>query len=153
LLEGAGVGFPGSHVTKKRVLNMQNVRDASMRVSIALPNGESVSEGTTSIDVGLGHAADGVEFLLSTPALTTSQISDGKTIKVDVAWSASANLSSPEDYISAAITLTGAGGAGCAAKEFRFRIPSTAKRYLFLRATGSAAGNANVASATLEALF
>ena len=94
-----------------------------------------------------------MEFLLSTPALSTTQIPDGKTIKVDVAWSDHADLSDPENYIGAALTLTGAGGVGCAAKEFRFCIPSTAKRYLFLRATGSASGDASASSATCEALF
>ena len=48
---------------------------------------------------------------------------------------------------------TGAGGAGCAAATYRMKPPTNVKRYVGLKATGSASGDATTASATLEVLF
>ena len=75
-------------------------------------------------------------------------------MKYDIVWADSADLqTNPVTYITSAIVQTGAGGAGAAGQTFRFRLPSTAKRYVGFKATNSAAGNASGANATLEVLL
>jgi hypothetical protein len=74
------------------------------------------------------------EFLLTAPAMTTAQMPDAKTMKYDILYSVNADLSAPTTYITAAITQTGAGGVGCAAATFRFRLPSDALRYVGFKA-------------------
>ncbi|MEI8196167.1 MAG: hypothetical protein WCI73_09690 [Phycisphaerae bacterium] len=141
---------------------MKELRDAILKLTLALPNGAANATTSPAIDTGAssgGNTAlsgqDGLtEYLLSVPALTTTQQPDAKTLKYDIIWADNAALTTnPVTYIAAAITQTGAGGAGAAAATFRFRLPSTAKRYVGFKATGSASGDSSAASATLEALF
>jgi hypothetical protein len=137
--------------------NTHNLRDAALKLTRALPNGAATVTAATAIDTGqttnIG-SQDGVsEYLLTAPAMTTAQMPDAKTMKYDILFSANADLSAPTVYITSAITQTGAGGVGCAAATFRFRLPSDALRYVGFRATGSAAGDATGASATLEVLI
>jgi hypothetical protein len=134
---------------------MLNMRDALMKVTRALPNGgANVTSG--SIDLGQGTNGEFVtptEFLLSAPAMATGVMGDGKTMKYDILMSDSSDLSGPTTLIVSAITQTGAGGAGCAAADYRFRLPSNVKRYIGVKATGSTTGDATGSSCTLEALF
>lgn len=134
---------------------MLNMRDALLKVTRALPNG-AANVTSTSIDLGQGSNGEFVtltEFLLSAPAMATGVMGDGKTMKYDILMSDSSDLSGPTTLIAAAITQTGAGGAGCAATDYRFRLPSNVKRYLGVKVTGSASGDATGSSCTLEALL
>lgn len=143
---------------------MKELRDASLKLTRALPNGAATVTTSPAIDTGLNAGATGagvlgsqpgsVEFLLTAPALTTGELGDTNTMKYDIVHADSSDLgTNPTTYITAAITQTGAGGAGAAAQTFRFRLPTTAKRYVGFKATNSAAGNASGKSATLECLL
>jgi hypothetical protein len=142
---------------------MQELRDASLKVTRALPNG-AATVTSVSIDTGLNAGAIGAgvlgnqaiegEYELTAPALATGQLGDAATMKYNIVTADSADLqTNPVTYITAAITQTGAGGAGAAGQVFRFRLPTTAKRYVGFTATNSAAGNASAASAFLELLL
>jgi hypothetical protein len=135
---------------------MQMMRDASVKITKALPNGSYV--GTSAgLDIGktsaLGDKSQDVEFLLSAPALTAAEAPDGRTLTYAIKWSENADLSAPTTYMPAAIIQTGAGGAGAAAATFTFRVPSTAGRYLFLTITGNGEGDASGSAAAVEMLF
>lgn len=133
------------------------LKDAAVKKTWALPNGAATTYATPGID--LGHTTAGklladCEFLLSAPALNTTQLPDAKTMIYSILLDTVDPIdgSSVVKYASV-ITQTGAGGAGAAAATYRFRLPSDATRILGARAVGSASGDATGASATLEALF
>jgi hypothetical protein len=134
----------------------RNLKDAALKLTRALPNGAASVTTATAIDLGqstsLGAAPTEAEFLLTAPALTTTELPDTVTMKYDVIMSDNSDLSSPVTLYATVITQTGAGAAGAAAATFRFDIPSDAKRYLGFKATNSGAGNASGKSATLEVL-
>jgi hypothetical protein len=135
---------------------MQALKDALAKVTRALP-ASNTNVTSTSIDTGkttaLGTVPDNLELLLSAPALTTGQLADAATMKYDILHSDNADMSSPSTYITAAITQTGAGGAGAAAATFNVRPPSTGKRYWGVKVTNSANADASGSSATLEAIL
>jgi hypothetical protein len=133
-----------------------NLRDASLKVTKALPNGaDNVTSDAidTGVKPGLGTQTLDVEYLLSAPALAVADLADAATMTYDILVSANADMSSPTTLIAAAIKQTGAGGAGAAAATYRFRLPSSAARYLAFKATNSGAGDASDKSGTLEALL
>lgn len=136
--------------------NTYGVRDASMKATRALPNGAAAVTQTAGIDLQNSTRGDFVapiEFLLSAPAMGATPMPDAKTMKYDIIHSDNADLSSPATLIAAAITQTGAGGVGCAAATYRWRPPTNVKRYVGVKATGSASGDATGSSFTFEALF
>lgn len=136
-------------------------RDAQLKKTFTLPNGAATSYLTPGVDLGIttqqGVAPGNVEFLLTAPAMNATQMPDAKTMK----YSILVDTVNPVDGSSTVlmpdvITQTGAGGVGCAAATYRFRLPSSnalAKATIVgARAIGSAAGDATTASATLELL-
>jgi len=131
------------------------LRDTQLKVTKALSNGVG-SVYTDSID--LGHGSNGdflaqVELLISAPALTTGQLGDAATMKYDILHSDSPDLSSGASVLeTAAITQTGAGGAGAVAATKQVRLPVDVKRYVGVKATNSASGNASAKSVTVELL-
>jgi len=143
---------------------MKELRDAALKATLALPNGAAATTMNPSIDTGVAAGAAGAgvlggqegtpEFIITAPAMTVSQQPNGKTIKYDVVCADDAALTvNPVTYITAALTQTGANGTGAATATFRFRIPSTAKRFVGLIATGSTAGDASGSTASLEMLI
>lgn len=131
------------------------LRDTQLKGTLALPNGAANVSGA-AIDLGHGVSGDFLaqsEFLLSAPALNTTQQPDAKTLIYDVVHSDNSDLSSPSTLYPGVLTQTGAGGAGAAAATFTFRVPVDVKRYVGIKATGSASGNSSTASATLELLM
>jgi len=131
------------------------VRDAGQKVTRALPNG---SANVTSSALDLQNSSRGsflaaAELLISAPAMGATPMPDAKTMKYDIIHSDNADLSSSATLFAAAITQTGASGAGCAAATFRWKPPSDVKRYIGVKATGSAAGDATASSFTIEMLF
>ena len=131
------------------------IRDAFLKVTKALPNGAAA---TTSdfIDTGkgtsYGRQLAEVEFLITAPALGATPLPDAKTMKFDVLTSANSDGSSPTTLMPTVITQTGAGGVGASAATYRFKVPSDAARYVGVKATGSASGDASGSSFTVEAL-
>lgn len=131
-----------------------NIRDTQLKGTLALPNGAANTSGA-AIDLGVGTSADFVtlvNFLITAPALTTTQQPDAKTLIYDVIHSVNSDLSSPTTLYPAVLTQTGAGGVGAAAATFQFAVPVNVKRYVGIKATGSAAGNSSAVSATLEVI-
>lgn len=132
-----------------------SVRDVQKEVTKALPNG-AASTTSDAIDLELTSRSDFVaqcELVINAPALATGAMGDGKTMKYDILTSSSSNLSGPTTLVAAAITQTGAGGAGAAAAEYRFRLPTNVLRYIGVKATGSASGDASGSSFTARLQF
>lgn len=132
-----------------------NLKDAKLKKNKALPNGAAA---TTTDAIDLGHGSGGelvadVEFVINAPALGATPLPDGKTMIYAVVESDNADLSSPTVVYDRVLVQTGAGGAGAVAASKRFRLPTTVKRYIGVRATGSAAGDASASSFNFEALF
>lgn len=132
------------------------LKDASLKTTKALPNG-AASVYSSAIDLGLGSFGDflaEVEFKISAPAMATGVMGDSKTMKYDILHSDSSDLSSgATTLVTAAITQTGAGGAGCSAATYTFRLPVDCKRYVGIKATGSTTGDCSGSSLTFEALL
>lgn len=131
------------------------VKDAELIITKALPNG-ATSVTSDPIDLMLssrGDLAAQVEFKISAPALATGDLGDAATMKYDILTSASSDMSSPTTVVTAAITQTGAGGAGASATTYTFRLPVDSQRYVAIKATNSAAGDASDKSLTFEAMF
>lgn len=133
------------------------LKDALARVTRTLPSGAASVTSLASIGpfgkTQWGSAVALVDLLLTAPAMNTTQMPDAKTMTYDIISSDNADLSSPTVIAPGVIVQTGAGGAGCAAATARWRPSADSKAYIGLKATGSAAGDATGASATLEALF
>ncbi len=134
-----------------------NLRDATLKLTVALPNGINTVYATPGIDTGIttaqGIQPGGIEFLLSAPALTTVQLPDAKTMTYGILMDTVDPIDGSSSVLYAAILVqTGAGGAGAAAASVRFRLPSGAKRIIGFSAVNSGAGDATAASATLELL-
>jgi hypothetical protein len=133
------------------------MKDAGLKLTLALPNGASTVYATPGIDTGKttqqGAQLADVELLLTVPALTTGQLGDAATMKYSILMDSVNPIdgSSTVLYLDL-ITQTGAGGAGAAGATKRFKLPSDALRIIGFRAVNSAAGNASAASATLEVL-
>src|SRR4051812_17262610 len=133
------------------------LRDAQLKLTRALPNGAATVYSSPGIDTdkstAQGSQPGSVEYLLSAPAMNATEMPDAKTM----IYSILTDTIDPVDGSStvlmpSVITQTGAGGVGCAAQTYRFRLPSNADRIVSFRAVGSASGVATTASATLEAL-
>lgn len=139
-------------------LNMaqQNVKDAALKITLALPNGAATSTPTAGIDTQKGTSGQQVgveEWLLTAPACTTTELADTQTITYSIKHSDNADLSSSALLFGGSeIIQTGAGGAGDVLKTKRFRLPSDAKRYIFFITVKAGASNASTKSGTLEVL-
>lgn len=132
-----------------------NLKDALLKISATLPNGSaSASAPAAFMDTGkltsAGDVPGNIEFLLTGPALTTTELPDTKTMVYDVQHSDNADGSSPSTLIDNAITQTGASSAGADAATYRFKLPTGHKRYVGFSASNSGAGNASGKSGTLE---
>ncbi|MDB5294910.1 MAG: hypothetical protein JWO31_893 [Phycisphaerales bacterium] len=128
------------------------VRDQLLRVTQALPNG-AAAVTSPSIDLEISPRSDfvaNVELVVTAPALNVTQQPDAKTLTYDVVHSDNADLSSPAVLATAIGVQTGAAGAGAGTATYRYRPPTNVKRYIGVRATGSATGNSSTASFTAE---
>lgn len=135
---------------------MPEIKDALLKDTKALPNGAATvySTGIDTSKSPTGKQLAEVEYLLTAPAMNATEMPDAKTM----IYSILVDTVLPVDGSStvlypSVITQTGAGGVGCAAATYRFKLPSTAPRLVGFRAVGSASGNATTASATLEVVL
>lgn len=131
------------------------IRDAKLKVTKALPNG-AASVTSDGIDLESGSKGDfvaQVEFLLSAPALTTGELGDAATMTYILEHDSASDFSSVATLQDRLLVQTGAGGAGATAATKRFKLPTDVKRYVRIKATNSAAGNASGKSLTFEALL
>jgi hypothetical protein len=126
-------------------------RDKELTRSLALPDGAATTN-STAIDLRETAVSDFVadcEVVISAPALATALLPDTQTITYSLRHSNNANLSGDVELAALQIVQTGAGGAGAAAAERRFRLPTDVRRYVFLRAVKTGAADASAASAEL----
>lgn len=134
------------------------LRSAGLVQTRALP-ASTTAVTSTAVDTGkttaLGRQEIPADFVLSAPTLTITQLPDAKTMTYAICMSDNSDLSSPTTLYPSVIVQTGATGSSAAAVEFRFRIPSNAKRYIFFTVTpsGSGTGDASGAKATLDLDF
>lgn len=134
---------------------LRNVLDANLKKTKALPNGAA---STTSDAIDLGHNTTGAmlvghDLLIEAPALAVGPMADAKTMKYTVLHSDNADLSSPSNLYADVLTQTGAGGAGAGATSVRVQLPGNVKRYVGVKATGSASGDASGSSFTASLLL
>lgn len=131
------------------------LKDNKLTETRALPNGAAAVVGA-AIDLGNSTVGDFVarcDVKISAPALVVGDLADAETMKYDLITSVNSDLSSPTTIGLTVITQTGAGGAGAAAATWTGRLPNNVSRYIGLRATNSASGDASDKSATLQLLF
>jgi hypothetical protein len=133
------------------------IQDAATNITKALPAAASTAANSDGIDTGKGttgrQLAD-IEFLLSAPAVTTTMVPDTKTITYKIQHDNDSAFGSPTTLFDAVIVQTGAGGAGAAAATYRFRLPSTAERYIrAVATTGADTTDSSAVSMTLKALY
>jgi hypothetical protein len=143
--------------------SLPNLQDASLNQSLALPSAASTTVTSTGIDTGAttadAYQIGGIDYLLTAPALNTTQLPDTKTVTYSILVSAAANMGTPTTLSASVIVQTGAGGVGAASATYRFRLPSqlpggTGIRYVGFKAvTGAATGDCSAASATLQPMF
>lgn len=130
----------------------RNRRDANFEVTKALP-AAGANHNTDALDLEqtLGGLLENIAFEIEIPALP--DLEDDKTLTVAVQDSAD-NVSFAALDPAITTILTGAGGAGSAAKTVRFRLPPNARRYVALNLAVLTAGGDNTAkSVTFRALF
>lgn len=135
----ASFGFTDGYLTKTK----------------AMPSGASA---VTTDAIDLGEGANGThvtpcELLISAPAVTVGMLANAATIIYDVVTSANSDLSSPTVVAKEVLLQTGAGGVGAAAATKRFRFTTDVQRYVGVRATKSATGDASSVSMTISLLF
>jgi len=132
------------------------LKDQQLSQSWALHNGAGA---TSSAAVDLMNSAKGdfaalVQFRITAPALTTTQLPDTKTVTYAVMQSANADLSSATALYPAVLVQTGAAGAGATTASYEFRVPTNVQRYVFITATvGAAGGDCSAAIALFDPLF
>lgn len=133
--------------------------DAQLSQSIAMPTGASaVTTGGISLDITTNADFNAiVDLLITAPALTTAMLADTATVKYDIVTGATVNSSnviqSPTTIAATVLTQTGAGGAGAAATTKRFRLPSDVQKYVGVKATKSATGDASTVSVVATLVF
>lgn len=129
------------------------MKDTALKLTKTLPNG-AATVNSTGLDLTTSSRADfmaDVEFLLSSPVLTVGQLADASTIIYTIQHDTDPAFGTVADLLPAALTVTGAGGVGAAAATYRFRLPTTVKRYIRVKAVKIGAADASAASLTLEA--
>lgn len=133
--------------------NFQRNRiDANKVVVKALP-AAAANHDTSAIDLEQEHGGliEAIAFEIDVPALP--DLADTKKLTITVKDSADGSSFAVVDPAITTV-LTGAGGAGAAAKKVRFRLPPHARRYVALNlAVESAGGNNTAKSVTFRALF
>jgi len=132
-----------------------NVQDATFIQTKALP-AAGASAATDPIDTGArtarGDFVADVEFRLTVPA--TPSLVDTKTITYSVETDDDVAFGSAKVINAGLVVSTGAGGAGAAAVDERFRLPTDVERYVRVKATVEAGGGDNTGvSMTFKALF
>lgn len=132
------------------------VKDASFKKTTALSNGAG-TVNAVAIDIGLmtgrGAKLEGMELLITAPALTTTQLPNSETMTYKVQEDTMLACSSPETLGDAVLVQTGAGGAGAAAATARFRLPSDCQQFIRVTATKTGTGDASTVNMVTELLF
>jgi hypothetical protein len=132
-------------------------KDAStdMVKTKALPNG-AATVSSDGFDLGVGSKGDvggNFELQIEAPALVVGDLGNGDTMKYDVYHDTAVGFGTEALLMRDVIVQTGAGGAGAAAATARVRLPVDCNRYVRVKATNSAAGDASDKSMTVRLVF
>lgn len=121
---------------------MARTLDENMQRVTALP-AQNASNESASVDLGadrVGPVGDALEAHLELPA--TPDLADGETITLSIEDSADdASFAALETL--GTLVVTGAGGAGAAAKKLRFYLPPDCRRYVRAAAAASTTAGDN----------
>ena len=133
----------------------KNIRDKSLEVTKALPNGAAAitSDGIDTGNSSQGDFVADCELEIQAPALVVGDLANGETMIYDIEHDDAADFSGVATLEAAVITQTGAGGVGAAAVTKRFKLTDGVKRYVRIKATNSGAGDASDKSLTAGLLF
>lgn len=129
--------------------------DSGMVKTAALPNGAATTQ-TAGFDLGIGTYGDcggNFELQIEAPALATADLGDAATMKYDVYHDTAVGFGTEALLMRDVVVQTGAGGAGAAAQTVRVRLPVDVNRYIRVKATNSAAGDASDKSMTVRLVF
>lgn len=130
-------------------VNARNQVDTNLQTTKALPATAS-NNAHDGIDSGTGPHRERMEVFVDVPA--TPNLADTKTITFALESSADNSTFAAVSPAQSGV-ITGAGGSGADAAEFRFSIPSTADRYLRVTQTAvSSAGDSTGVTATVSLL-
>lgn len=129
---------------------MELIRDTNLLVTKALP-AAAATNYTDGID--LGDQAPGISrgnFQLEVAIPALPSLADSKTYTATLQDSAD-NATFADVAVLAPIVLTGAGGAGAAAKTQLFPLPKDLRRYVRVKSVVQSVGGDNTAkSVTLS---
>ncbi len=122
----------------------RNIQDALVSPSAFAMGAASASTTSAAIDLGADeYKGENYEFELSTPALATGVIPDASVLTHTLETSTTSNFAAIVGTYSQSIT--GAGGAGVAAKVTRFSVPSDCPRYVRFKTTRGSGGTSAAA--------
>lgn len=129
------------------------VQDALLNSSTALPNGtNSVYSGAIDTGNTTGDFVAPIQITITAPALGVTPLPDAKTMKFDVVSATASDLTTGQQIeYPAIITQTGASNAGSVAASKSFTLTTGCKRYVGVKATGSAAGDASGSTFDIDA--
>lgn len=131
------------------------IKDAALSKTAALPNGAATTT-TTAVQLhGSSSLRDFVadlEFKLTIPALTVTELADTQTITYTIETSDDSAFGSGNVTISLSTVQTGAGGAGATGTTVLVRPNSALKSYVRAKAVKTGASNASTSSMTLDIL-
>lgn len=133
----------------------RNIQDAALEPAVfALPAAASASTQSAVVDLGADtYKPERVELQLSIPALSTTIAPDTKTVTLIIETSATSVFTAVDSTILSNV-LTGAGGAGIAAANYRVRLPSNCARYVRGRvAFGANTTDGSALNGTFAVLF
>lgn len=120
----------------------RNLTDATKTVTTALPAANAnANSNPIDLEQEVGGLIENAVFELALPA--TPSLADAKTIILKVQHSATSGSGQADLDPACTFTVTGAGGAGAAAKTIRFRLPPNALRYISVNAAVLASGGDN----------
>ena len=125
--------------------NARNVMDAALETTVKIGAAEATVV-TVGIDLGQpeGGKLENINVVVEVEALPS--LVDAKTVIVTIEDSAD-NVTYALLADAPTRTITGAGGAGAAATEFRFRPPLLTRQYIRAKAVTLAAAGDNTAKA------
>jgi hypothetical protein len=132
-----------------------DLKDVQLKVTKALPNG-AASTTSDGFDLGHGTRGDvvaGFELKITAPALGATPLPDSKTMIFIIEHDTASGFGTVATLLDRVIIQTGAGGAGAAAATKIVKLPVDTNRYVRVKATGSASGDASGSSFTVELLF
>lgn len=131
----------------------RNLRDTNIDpATFTLPAAASASTVSAAINLGTDeYKSEHIEVALSVPALSTTIVPDTRTVDYILETSSVSNFATIDQTQS--YRQTGAGGAGVAAFEARFRVPSNCKQYVRTKVTfGASTTDGSALSATTKVL-